>query len=150
MRARLDEVERRMEAAGVPQILRFHQQGAYLKQVLVDEQTGNWHPLGTTAEEAPETALAMPSLAPAALPVQANAPRESRASMWARAVSEANRETFAQGDPAPPSDPQVDAGSATQIMPPAGSAQRSRAAWGAAVLAANAELIRKGGKVSEV
>jgi hypothetical protein len=127
--SRWAECRRRLSAAGVkPEHYAFHD-ARVMQEVIADEQAGIWTP---DAAEADAPATAAPVCAPA---------HESRASMWTRAVSEANRETFALGDPAPVN-PKGDA-------VPAGSAARSRAAWGAAVAAANADLIRRGGRVGD-
>lgn len=148
MRARLDEATRRMVAAGVPEVLRFHQQGAFLKQVLLDEQAGLWSPF--PAEDMPAAATSSPApvaSAPVPAPAAADPAVRSR-SIWAKATTEANSE-LALSEPAPPADPQADAPTETQHTPPAGSVAKSRAAWTSAVDAANADLLRRGGRIGE-
>lgn len=150
IKARWAECHRRLSAAGIaPAQWAFHD-ARVMQQVLADEATGAWQPFASV--EAPDPAVTQSSAAPLA-PAPVHAPAavplapEARArSVWSKAVTEANAEAFAQGDPMP-ADPQAEA--ETQHTPPAGSAARSRAAWGTAVQAANAELLRRGGRIGE-
>lgn len=148
MDARLGEVERRMAAAGVAEAERGKRIGGYIAAVLEDERSGAWQPFAT--DVAPTLAIAPSpspvSVAPVHAPAGADPAARSR-SVWSNAATEVNRETAARSDPAI-ADFQAEVPTEGKPLPP-GSAGRSRAAWGAAVQAANADLIRHGGRVGD-